>query len=307
MKAVILLNMGGARNKKELSLFLKNMFNDKNIITMKSKIFRSLLASFIVSRRLDESWKNYEKIGGCSPIYEFSDKLKKKLQSKLGKEYYVTYAMRYTPPFAKDVLLELEEKKIKDVIFLPLYPHYSTTTTKSSLEDFDGLFDSSYSQKTIEPFYKDEKYNQVIIDEIKKNLNNQSDYNIIFSAHALPQKIIKNGDPYQSHIQEEVKILQKMLDKQNIKYKSVSLAYQSKLGPIKWLEPSLGTRLKELKKQKVIIYPISFIIDNSETKFELSVEYKEVAEECEIKDYIVCACPNDKDDFVAKLIDLLKN
>ena len=142
-KALILLNMGGARNKAELKMFLTNMFNDKNILTMKSNLLRKLIATFIVTSRLDSAWKNYEKIGNESPINKLTEKLVQKANEKI--EDFVTYqVMRYTPPFAKDVIKQMKKDEITEVILLPLYSQYSTTTTKSSLEDFiyfvnDGL------------------------------------------------------------------------------------------------------------------------------------------------------------------------
>ena len=133
-KALVLLNMGAARSKKELKEFLLNMFNDKNILNFKSDFFRSKLANYITNSRLDEVWKNYESIGGQSPLHKITDKLVKKLQEKL-PQIFVVPVMRYTQPNTNNCIKQLEEKNINDVILLPLYPQYSTTTTKSSLEE----------------------------------------------------------------------------------------------------------------------------------------------------------------------------
>lgn len=309
MKAIILMNMGGARNKQELEMFLRNMFNDKNILAIKSDFFRSLLASFIVYTRLNSAWENYEKIGGESPIYKHTDDLIKKLQDKLGSEYFVTAAMRYTPPMAKRTVLELEEKNINDVILFPLYPQYSTTTTKSSLEDFYEAAIHKFETKEIEPFYENISYNKIIIDEIVSKLQDEDtkEYNLIFSAHGLPQKVIDKGDPYQKHLISQVEILKDELKNRGIEFESINLAYQSKVGPMKWLEPSLDTELEKYKNKKVLIYPISFIIDNSETDFELKIEYKEISEEIGVKNYLVCNCINDNDRFVDMIIELINH
>ena len=106
---------------------------------------------------------------------------------------------------------------------------------------------------------------------------------------------------------EHVKILSEKLKEKNINFKSINLAYQSKVGPMKWLEPSLEDMLKNFKEQKVIIYPIAFIVDNSETDFELSIEYKHIADEMGIKEYKVCRCVNDSDTFVEAIKDIIKN
>lgn len=305
-KALVLLNMGGARNKDELKMFLTNMFNDKNILTIKSDFFRSLLASFIVKMRTDKAWENYKLIGDQSPINPLTEKLVSKLNGIL-EDIYVTQVMRYTPPFASETIEELKRKEIKDVILFPLYPQYSTTTTKSSVEDFIQYAGDSFNIETIGPFYKNEKFNDAIIDTIKSTVENYGEYNLIFSAHGLPQKIVDKGDPYEKQVNEHVEILSQMLNKKGIVFKSISLAYQSKVGPMKWLEPSLDDTLIKFKDQKVLIYPIAFIIDNSETDFELSIEYKELANEIGVLDYKVCKCVNDTPKFIEAVCELISS
>jgi len=304
-KALVLLNMGGARNKNELKMFLTNMFNDKNILTIKSNFFRSILAKIIVTSRLDSAWKNYEEIGNESPLNPLTEKLVSKLNDNLA-DAEVYQVMRYTPPFAKECIEDLEEKGIKDIVLLPLYPQYSTTTTKSSVEDFEKYAEDKFNIEIIEPFYKNELFNNSIIETIKESVEDYSEYNLIFSAHGLPQKIVDNGDPYQSHVEEHVDILSKILNENGINFKSVSLAYQSKVGPMKWLEPALDEELKKYKDEKVLIYPIAFIVDNSETDFELSIEYKEEADEIGISDYKVCKCVNYNDKFIEAIRDITK-
>ena len=305
-KALVLLNMGGARNKAELKMFLTNMFNDKNIITVKSSLLRKVIATFIVSSRLDSAWQNYEKIGNESPINKLTEKLIQKANEKI--EDFTTYQiMRYTPPFAKDVINQMKKDGIKEVVLLPLYPQYSTTTTKSSFEDFMYFAKDNFKVQIIETFYRNEVFNECILDEIISKTSNPSEYNLIFSAHGLPQKIVDAGDPYELQMNEHVKILSNKLVEKGINFKSVNLAYQSKVGPMKWLDPSLEEMLKNFKDQNVIIYPIAFIVDNSETDFELDIEYREIAHELGIKEYKVCKCVNDSDGFIEAIKDIIKN
>lgn len=306
-KGIILLNMGGPNNLDEVEVFLKNMFNDKNIITVKSNLLRSFIAFMITTFRKKVAKENYEKIGGFSPIVSYTQKLIEKLQTKFC-DLKVEFAMAYTPPFCDTALQKLSS--CKEIILVPLYPHYSTTTVKSSLEDFEKHargFD--FRTKTIKEFYKDENYNNLLVKLIIQTLKNDDakEYDLIFSAHSLPQKIVDNGDIYEKQINEHVEILTQKLTEQNINFNAIHLAYQSKLGPVKWLEPELGEKLKELENRKVIIFPISFTIDNSETEFELHQEYKEVADELGFSDYRVARCPNDDDDFVEVLTSLIKN
>ena len=303
-KALILLNMGGPNSLEEVELFLKNMFNDKNIITIKSDFLRSIIAFMIVNSRKNEAISNYKKLGGKSPIIEHTKKLISKLQAKL-EDTEVAYVMRYTPPFAKDVIKKLKQKGVKEVTLLPLYPQYSSTTTKSSLEDFyahaDGL-----KVKHIERFYDNRTYNELLVQKIEEKLEdkNANDFELVFSAHSLPQKIVDAGDSYQKEILLHVEILKDILKEKNLNFKNVHVAYQSKLGPVKWLEPSLEDKLKSLTCKNVIISPISFTIDNSETEFELCIEYEEIARDLNFKDYLVAECPNYDDKFVDILLNL---
>lgn len=307
-KALVLLNMGGARNKAELKMFLTNMFNDKNILTIKNPLIRKMIAYFIVTRRLDSAWENYEHIGNASPINPLTEKLVEKCNEKI-EEFKTYQVMRYTPPFAQDVIKQMLDDGINEIVLLPLYPQYSTTTTKSSVEDFIDYLPYTFGKniRYIETFYKNDKFNECIINEIISNVEEPSEYNLIFSAHGLPQKIVDAGDPYEIQMNEHVKILSEKLELKGKNFKSVNLAYQSKVGPLKWLEPSLEDMLKNFKEQKVIIYPIAFIVDNSETDFELDIEYREIAHEMGINEYKVCRCVNDSDAFVEAIKDIIKN
>jgi len=304
-KAIVLLNMGGARNKNELKMFLTNMFNDENILTIKNALIRKIVASIIVNKRLEIAWGNYKQIGSCSPINTYTQKLVKKCNEKI-KDFKTYQIMRYTPPFAKDVIEQIKKDNIEEVILLPLYPQYSTTTTKSSLEDFLKYSNDSFKLKIIYNFYKNDKFNNCIINEILKNIEDKKDYNLIFSAHALPQKIVDNGDVYQKQIIKHTDILKQKLHRKTKKFKSINLAYQSKVGPLKWLEPSLEDMLKTFKDENIIIYPLSFIVDNSETNFELNIEYRHIAQNIGIKEYKVCSCVNDSDEFIETIKDIIK-
>ena len=299
--------MGGPNSLDEVEVFLKNMFNDKNIITVKSDLLRSFISFMIVASRKKEARSNYAKLGGKSPIVGYTKQLIEKLQLEF-KDTYVTYAMRYTPPFAKDVVEELKKKSITKVTLLPLYPQYSTTTTKSSLEDFEEAMKSLHVKTLhVDRFYENQLYNELLIEKIEEQLKdkNSKEFELIFSAHSLPQSIVDKGDTYQKEILLHIELLKKILKEKNILFKDVHVAYQSKLGPVKWLEPSLENKLKSLTCKKVLISPISFTVDNSETEFELSIEYKEVAEKQGFEEYLVAKCPNDSDKFIQAISQIV--
>ncbi len=311
-KALLLLNMGGPRSIEEVEVFLKNMFNDPRILTMPS-FFRKMVGGMIVKGRKSEAIKNYEILGGKSPIVAHTEKLVEKLSRYLqNSDIDVFYVMRYTPPFAYDILKELQKKGVEEIFLLPLYPHFSTTTTASSFDDIDAsLKELNYSPKIkrITSFYDHIGYNLSVIEKIKEAIagKDPKEFDLIFSAHGLPQKMVDAGDPYQTQIETNVEILKDLLEKANIIFKNIHLAYQSKVGPLKWLTPSLGEKLKEIENKKVVIYPISFTLDNSETDFELSIEYRKEALDLGFKEYIVARCVNDSDLFVKSLVDIYKN
>jgi ferrochelatase len=287
--AVILMNMGGARTPDELRLFLKNMFSDKRIIP---GVFRYALAPLIAKFRYKKVWKNYREIGG-SPIYEITALLSEYLQNYCQQE--VTFAMRYTHPYIDEVIHRYDA-----VTIVPLYPHYSTTTVESVL---DAVKETGFKGaiKIIRPFYNHPDYNQIIIDRINKSIDNHRQWHLLFSVHGLPQKIVDNGDIYPQQVQAQINLLKNSLNK----FISIDFAYQSKVGPMQWLRPYLDEKLSEYAGKNLLVYPLSFVIDNSETKFELDIEYRKKAFELGVRTYKLVDCPNDSTPFVKFLSGLI--
>ena len=309
-KALLLLNMGGANSLDDVEIFLTNMFNDPYILGIKNKFLRKFVAFMITKGRLKTAKHNYEQIGGKSPLCELTAKLCEKISSLQNEFEAVDFAMNYTSPFVKDVLKKYE--KFDEIVLLPLYPHHSQTTITSSLADFKKAKEELNLKAKIslcEPFYDDDAYNKIIVSHIQGAVKDTdiSDISLIFSAHSLPRKIIEKGDIYEKHINEHVQILGKMLKEQGLNFKDVSLAYQSRLGPVKWLEPSLNEALAKCENKKALIYPLSFCIDNSETIFELVIEYAKLAKELNFSFYKVAQCPNFSDEFASFILEKSKN
>jgi len=305
-KAIVLMNMGGPNNLNEVDVFLKNMFNDKYIIGAPQPI-RAMIGWIIRKKRLKEATHNYSLLGGVSPIVGHTKRLIRKLEKEVDADVF--YVMRYTPPFANDVIAKI--KHYDEIYALPMYPHYSNTTTKSSIEDlqkFAKMYGVDDKIKTIDDYFDDTLYNQTIVERIKESLNGEEsqDFTLIFSGHGLPQKTIDKGDLYQKHILANVEAAKKELESQGIKFKSIEVAYQSRLGPMEWLRPYLEDKLEEVVKEnkKVIIYPTSFTVDNSETQGELDIEYREVADELGFEDYRVAKAPNNHPLFIKCLKNL---
>lgn len=296
--------MGGASDLDEVPVFLYNMFSDKNILPIPFSPLRKLVAKIITKSRYKNSQENYKLIGSSSPLLAITRKLAKKLESRLYKK--VIIVNRYTPPFAKDVLAEIEAYNPELITLLPMYPQYSITTTGSSLEDIKKVLNNRFKLREIEPFYDNSTYINLLVNNIKNTLGqNYEEYTLICSAHALPKSVIEKGDPYIEQTEKMVKLLNSSLRSQNINFKNTIPAYQSKLGPVEWTQPYLSDVIKTLVNEKIIILPLSFTIDNLETLFELAIEYKEEADELGIKEYKVVPCPNDSDEFVDVLNTLI--
>lgn len=306
-RAVVLLNMGGPNNLDEVEVFLNNMFNDKRIISAPKPI-RMLIAKLITWSRKKEAQSSYAALGGKSPLVGYTKQLISKLEE--GIDATVHMVMRYTPPFASDTLQEL--KHVDEIYAIPLYPHYSSTTTLSSMEDFEESIKKQGIKATIkrlESYYKHPDYIAATVERIRETLgtDDPNEFELVFSAHGLPKKIIDKGDDYQRHIKYNVYHARKALIQAGLHFHKTHLAYQSRLGPLEWIRPYLEDKLKSLKKKKVIIYPIAFTIDNSETEYELDVEYREIAEELHFEEYRVAKAPNDHPAFVKCIKNLYES
>ena len=306
-KAILLLNMGGPNNISEVKVFLSNMFNDKRIIGAPKPI-RKIISWLITASRHKEAEGNYALLGGKSPIVEHTKRVVTALSKNVDAD--VHYIMRYTPPYTSDVLGPLQG--YDEIYAIPLYPHYSQTTTLSS---FDVLHEEAHrlgmsgKLKTVDRYYNDPSYIASIVERIKESLEEEdpSEFELVFSAHGLPKKIIENGDLYQRHIRANVYHARKALNDAGIYFHKTHLAYQSRLGPLEWIRPYLEDKLASLKKKKVIIYPIAFTIDNSETEFELDIEYREKAHHLGIEEYRVAKAPNDHPLFITTLENLYRS
>ena len=297
--------MGGANSLDEVEIFLKNMFADKHILPM-NRYLRKIIGGVIVKRRVEEVKENFKKfLGEKSPLTDITYSLIDKLKTKL--DIPIAPAMRYVPPFASKVLKEFKESGVGKLILFPMYPQYSTTTTLSSIEDIENRcreIDFNPQIEVIEPYYDNCDYISICGDKIIKTIGNKSvkEYDLLLSAHGLPRIIIDRGDPYERQVEANLSALKIYLCQQGIKFNAIKLVYQSKVGNSLWLEPSLKETIKSAKNRKVIIYPLSFTIDNSETVFELNIETREMARELQYNDFIVVESLNSDTKFVDFII-----
>lgn len=300
--------MGGPCCISGIEGFLFNLFNDRFIIQLPFflKPFQKYLAKFIASRRAPKVAVNYKEIGGRSPILFETQCQAKALEKELNKssndEYKCFIAMRYTYPFLKDTFKDIEMAGLDSLDVIPLYPQYSIATTGSSFYECKMMFKETGLKDRININYivswEDNHYftdliKNRIVEQIA-NFPKDETIKVLFSAHGLPKKYIEKGDPYQKQIETSYK---KILEKIPAEFKSridPQITYQSRVGPVKWLEPNTEDVLEELGKagiKNVLIVPISFVGDHIETLHELGIEYKEVAQEHGIENYHVTRLP----------------
>jgi ferrochelatase len=307
-QALLLLNMGGPNDVEEVELFLRNMFADKNILTMNPYI-RKFVATIIINKRLEEVKENYALLGDKSPLPGLTYELISKLEEKIDMPIYP--AMRYVPPFADEVLKKCQEKGIEELILFPMYPQYSTTTTLSSVEDIElRCKELDYTPKitVIDPYYDDYNYIEASCEKIMEAMEGKEtkEYDLLLSAHGLPLSIIQAGDPYQNQVEGNASAIKIYLKEHGIEFHDIKLVYQSKVGSSAWLEPNLVDVLRNPTHRKVIIFPLAFTLDNSETVFELDIEHREIAEKIKYDDYIVAKCMNSSEKFVELIVEKVK-
>ena len=304
-QALLLLNMGGPNTIDEVELFLRNMFADKNILTM-NYYTRKLVSEIIINKRLEEVKENYKLLGGKSPLPKLTDELICKLKEKLTMPIYP--AMRYVPPFADVALEKCQEEGIEELILFPMYPQYSTTTTLSSVEDIEHrckVLDYNPKITVIDPYYDDYDYIEASCEKIIEAMQGKEtqEYDLLLSAHGLPVSIIQSGDPYQNQVEGNASAIKMYLHERGIKFHAIKLVYQSKVGNSDWLEPNLVDVLRNPRHRKVVIFPLAFTLDNSETVFELDIEHREIAQKIKYDDYIVVKCMNSSEKFVDLIVN----
>jgi len=305
---VVLFNLGGPDSLEAIEPFLYNLFSDPDIFNI--PIGQKLFAKIISNRRAPKVQEEYKLIGGKSPINEWTelqrDMLERMLNENTDYKFTVITAMRYWKPLIRDIAKEKIFEDFDKIIMLPLYPHYSITTTGSSFNEWNRYYEGDNSKLIfINNYPGNTLYIKALnqrIDETLKKFPEQIRDNVqlVFSAHGTPVSLVKKGDPYNEHIKQTVKAV---MNQRNYSHDH-HLCYQSKVGPVKWLEPATDTMIEKLSnegKKHLLIIPISFVSDHVETLFELDIEYRHVADECGIENYIVMEGLNDSPLFIDAL------
>ncbi|MGH1374985.1 MAG: ferrochelatase [Alphaproteobacteria bacterium] len=321
--AVVLFNLGGPDSKESIEPFLMNFFMDKNIITASLPV-RYVLAKMISKKRSKrEAGESYAELGDKSPLLENTQEQADALESVLnqssdGNIYKTFVTMRYWHPMAPEVIKDVQEWDAQKVILLPLYPQFSTTTSWSSLEVWKKtLAKQNYNpEMSMVCCYPDnDGFISVSADNILKSYvqalkDGHENPRVLFSAHGLPEKIVKSGDPYQYQCEKTAKtIAMRLSEKLGIDNLDWQICYQSRVGRLKWIGPSLDEALDSAQSDKkaVVIYPHAFTQEHVETLVELDIEYKEMAEEKNIPGYYRARTVGVQDGFINGLSDLVKS
>ncbi len=281
-KAVILFNLGGPDKLDSVEPFLFNLFNDPAIISIPS-FLRYPLAKFISKRRAPIAKNIYREIGNKSPILELTQDQAKSLENNLLEkgDYKCFIVMRCWRPRASDVIKKVREYNPEEIILLPLYPQFSASTSGSSINEWNKICEKEnykVKTKTICCYPTENNFIESHISLIKKALKilENNNFKLIFSAHGLPENKIKNGDPYQWQVEATVKEIMSKMKNENLDY---TISYQSRVGPLKWIGPSTEEVIIKYSKEKrgIVIVPIAFVSEHSETLVELDIEYKKLA------------------------------
>ena len=310
-KAVILFNLGGPDKIENVEPFLFNLFNDPAILNLPT-ILRYPLAKLISNRRAPVAKKIYEELGGSSPILRLTKKQSEALEIKLNQtgmnnEYKCFIVMRCWNPRANDVIKDVQLFNPEEIILMPLYPQYSAATSGSSIKEWkDVCKTNNYQVKTstICCYPTDQNFINAHTKEIIKKIKDLKNFKLIFSAHGLPEKNIKKGDPYQWQVEQSVK---KIVENLNIENLDWILSYQSRVGPLKWIGPSTENIIVENSKldKHIVLVPIAFVSEHSETLVELDIEYKEIADANGCKNYTRVPALGINEDFIRAMSELI--
>lgn len=321
--AVVLFNLGGPDAPENVEPFLMNFFMDKNIIRL-PKFFRYFLARYISrTRSRREAKESYDCLGGASPLLKNTAAqaiaLEQKLNQNEQKEedhkaiFKVFTCMRYWHPMAHKVAAQVQNWQPDKIILLPLYPQFSTTTTKSSFDVWDVASHAIALDKIpavkICCYPKESGFVETGAENIREKYHQCVDEvrcppRVLFSAHGLPEKIIQGGDPYQWQCEAAAQAIVERLKIPDLDWQ---ICYQSRVGPLKWIGPSLDEALEKAARDDVpvLIYPHAFTQEHVETLVELDIEYAHIADKLGIKGYYRAGTANVNQNFIGGLAKIV--
>lgn len=312
--AVVLFNLGGPDSLAAVKPFLFNLFNDPAIIRLPQPL-RYLVAKLISGRRAEPAKEIYAQLGGRSPILPLTEQQAGALTEAidglaLGFETRVFIAMRYWHPRAAETAKAVADFAPDEIVLLPLYPQFSTTTTESSLKEWQGAAaragitarTATIRDYPVEPGWVQAQ--ALLIGKVLDQLPAGVPYRLLFSAHGLPQKVIDGGDPYQRQVEQTAEAVARALNRPGLDWR---VSYQSRVGPLEWIKPYTEAEIRRAGEEKtgLVVVPIAFVSEHSETLVELDIEYRELAHESGVPDYRRVPAVGTEPAFIAGLARLV--
>jgi ferrochelatase len=282
--AIILVNMGGPASRADVRPYLRNIFRDPAIIALPG-VLRTPLANLIARRRAPEVAERYDLIGGSSPLYYWSERLcgeMQRLLSAMANDTRITYAFRYSTPAISEVLADLDAEGFERVVLIPLFPHYTNTMSGSVEQEANRAARAlSMELEIVGEWGHDADIIDLYTDYAKSALEAAGDgARVLFVAHGIPAIYVRRGDDYPNRVQRTANLIAERLPAGT----EFSLAFQSKVGPLKWTAPYLEPELARLsaKKLPLALVPLSFAADCLETQFDLDIVAKTLCDKHKI-------------------------
>jgi len=302
--AVVLFNLGGPDRPEAVRPFLVNLFSDPAILRVPGLV-RMVLARFIAGRRAKVARAMYGRIGGASPILKETEAQANALKAALGTEYEVLIAMRYWHPLTEETARRVRDLAPERVVLLPLYPQFSTTTTQSSIDAWRAA-EIAVPTREIECYPTEPGFIAALVRRTREALALvQGRPRVLFSAHGLPKKFVDDGDPYATQVEATVAAVVKALGMPELDH---VVCYQSRIGPLEWLKPYTADEIRTAARAKrpIVVVPVAFVSEHSETLVELDMDYRELAEREGAPAYVRAPTVGTDPDFIAGLARLVR-
>ena len=314
--AVVLFNLGGPDRPESIRPFLLNLFRDPAILRVPFFV-RPFLARIVARARLKPATENYALLGGQSPLLAMTEAQGRALEAALWDlDAKCFVAMRYWHPFSLATARAVKAWQPDEVVLLPLYPHYSTTTTGSSLTAWReaaarvGLFVpvSTICCYPTDPGFiaASTAHVQTAFDEARAALDPAIPLRVLFSAHGLPEAIVEDGDPYRDQIERTAAAIVAAWRRNDLDWK---ISYQSRATPQKWIDPSTDDEIRQAGRDKtaLLVVPIAFVSEHSETLVELDIEYRDLAAKAGVPAYHRAPTLGLDDGFIASLANIVRS
>ena len=312
-RALVLLNLGGPENLEEVRPFLRRLFSDRDMLSLlPGGVGQAAFARFLAWLRTPQALSRYRAIGGGSPLRAWTQRQARAICERSSCSLRPFAALRHSAPFAAETLAVIRDAHIDEAVVLPMYPQYAAATTGSALKDFEkaaALVHPDLRYTVIEPWYLSAGYLDALTATVREGLSafpeeQRRQVPILFSAHALPQRMVDRGDPY---LNQTLGTVRGVVDR--LGTCAWHLGFQSRGGPVRWVGPSIREIMERLSRQKhraLLMVPVSFVCDHLETLWDIDVGYRKLAKDLGIVHFVRSPALNVRPDFIDALVHLVE-